>query len=427
MIGRTHIVGAGIAGLSAALSVTEQGGETLIYEAAPQAGGRCRTIHPGDGFEHDNGTHVIFSANRRTLALLKTVGARDRWIEPEPEGIPIHDARTGRTRQVGLSPWSWLDPAYRPDGLAVSDLASILRLAFSSSDRPVGAVIGQRQIMESLIEPLTIAVLNTPVTEASSLRLGQALRRFLRPGASRLLVAGQGLSEDMVEPALRVLRSRGATLLKGQRLRSILTNGERVIGLALTDHTVALRAGDQVVLALPPWEVERLLPGLAVPQRFEPILNVHFRMSGPNHPRFIGFTGTLAQWALIRASHVSVTVSAAQTAIGRDTEDLAGQIWREIVPGLQDLGLAATASRQPESRIVKEKRATIRQAAGLLPQPPIRPLDNLALAGDWLGTLPATIESAVTAGERAISILHHARPGCPFVALENLRKTEGAT
>jgi hypothetical protein len=59
----------------------------------------------------------------------------------------------------------------------------------------------------------------------------------------------------------------------------------------------------------------------------------------------------------------------------------------------------------PEARIVKEKRATVRQAAGDAWTPPLRPLSNLALAGDWLTPLPATIESAVTAGERAVRLL----------------------
>ena len=77
------------------------------------------------------------------------------------------------------------------------------------------------------------------------------------------------------------------------------------------------------------------------------------------------------------------------------------------------LGLDAHAERQPEARVVKEKRATIRQAAEPLPQPPVRPLANLALAGDWIGSLPATIESAVMAGEHAASILRHAPGGGP--------------
>ncbi|MBZ6079019.1 hydroxysqualene dehydroxylase [Microvirga puerhi] len=402
---RTHIVGAGIAGLSAALAATDEDGEAVLYEAAPQAGGRCRTLYPPDGFVHDNGTHVLFTANRRALAFLRAIGATHRWAEPEPGGVPIYNRRTERMRRVGLSPWSWLFPSRCPEGLGPQDLGRILRLILSSCDRPVASVIGERPIMESLIEPLTVAVLNTPAAEASSKRLGRTLRLLLRPGASKLLVARCGLNEDLVAPALTLLQARGVRLLTSQRLRSVLVDNGRATGLALADRIIALGPSDQVVLALPPWEIARLLPTIPVPCRFEPILNFHYPLRGPDRPRFIGLIGTLAQWALIRRDHVSVTVSAADAVIDRDVNEVAAQIWREIAPALAALGLNVDVDRQPRARVVKEKRATIRQAAGPLPQPPVRPLVNLALAGDWIGYLPATIESAITAGEDAISAL----------------------
>jgi uncharacterized protein with NAD-binding domain and iron-sulfur cluster len=423
---RTHIVGAGIAGLSAALAITTDGGEAILYEAAPHPGGRCRTLHPADGFVHDNGTHVLFTANGRALDFLKAVGARERWLEPEPTGLPLYDGRTGEMRRVGLSPWSWLLPSRRPQGLTVADLARILRLVFASKDCPVASIIGRRPIMDSLIEPLTVAVLNTPPEQASAQRLACALRQLIMPGAGRLLVARSGLSEDLIMPAVAALQARGAPVLTGQRLRMLLTANGRAIGLALTDRTVMLGPDDRVILALPPYEVERLLPDLPVPTRFEPILNVHYRMRGLRTPRFIGFTGTLAQWALIREDHVSVTVSAADAVVDQNASDVAARIWREIAPALRSLGLDASADRQPETRVVKEKRATIRQAAEALPQPPLRPLANLALAGDWIGSLPATIESAVMAGEHAASILHHARGTRAVVSRDKALKTENA-
>ncbi|MBM1175133.1 hydroxysqualene dehydroxylase [Microvirga arabica] len=423
---RTHIVGAGVAGLSAALAVTADGGEAVLYEAAPHPGGRCRTLHPADGFDHDNGTHVLFTANGRALDLLKTVGARERWCEPEPKGLPLYDGRTGEMRRVGLSPWSWLRPSRRPQGLTLPDLARILRLVFAAKDCPVAAIIGKRPIMDSLIEPLTVAVLNTPPEQASAQRLACALRQLIRPGAGRLLVARNGLSQDLIEPAVATLQARGVRVLTGQRLRTLLIANGRVIGLALSDRTVMLGPNDRVILALPPYEVERLLPDLPVPTQFEPILNVHYRMAGLEHPRFIGFTGTLAQWALIRPSHVSVTVSAADAVVDQNASDVAGRIWREIAPALHSLGLDAHADLQPETRVVKEKRATIRQAAETLPQPPLRPLANLALAGDWIGSLPATIESAVMAGEHAASILHHARGTRATLSKDRALKTENA-
>jgi hypothetical protein len=405
MAGRTHIVGAGIAGLSAALAASVQGREVVLYEAAPRAGGRCRTLYPDHGFRHDNGTHVLFTANRCALDLLKVIGARDRWIEPEAEGLPLYDARTGRMDRIGLSPWSWLDPTRRPSGLCLEEIAGILRLAFCREDRAVGTILGPGSAMDRVIEPLTVAVLNTPVAIASSRRLGLALRRLFRPGSSRLLVARNGLSEDLVEPALETLRRRGTAILTGQRLKSVRIRDGHVVGLISTDRLAVLRPDDQVILALPPWEIARLIPGLSVPDRFEPILNVHYRVQGGDLPRFAGLIGTLAQWVLVRRDHVSVTVSAAGAVIDREPGGLGVQIWHEIVPALRALGLDVAVDCQPETRVVKEKRATIRQAAGLVPQPLLRPFANLALAGDWIGDFPATIENAVMAGERAVCLL----------------------
>ncbi|MFL5335262.1 MAG: hypothetical protein ACJ8H8_19240, partial [Geminicoccaceae bacterium] len=55
----------------------------------------------------------------------------------------------------------------------------------------------------------------------------------------------------------------------------------------------------------------------------------------------------------------------------------------------------------PAWRVIKERCATISQPAGshFIVDP--RPFENLALAGDWLAAMPATIEAAVANGSRA--------------------------
>ncbi|HEY8383331.1 MAG TPA: FAD-dependent oxidoreductase [Microvirga sp.] len=412
-----HIAGAGVAGLSAALAATRAGAAVTLFEAAPQAGGRCRTLHPADGFSHDNGTHVLFTGNPRAMRLLDEVGARADWVEPEPGGFPVYDGATGRLSRIGLSPWSWLDPSLRPEGLTMGGLLRLARLCLPLPDRPVGAVMGEGPLLRSLVEPLTVAVLNTPVATASARRLGAAMRRLARPGSARLLVSGRGLGPDLVEPALRCLAGRGAALQTGQRLKALDVKRGRVAALVFGDRTVVLGPEDTIVLALPPHEIARLLPGLPVPESYEPILNLHYRFPGPARPRFVGFVGTLAQWALLRADHLSVTVSAAAGSVDEDAQTLAARVWLEIAPALSQLALPADPARPPEARVVKEKRATISQPAGRLPQPPLRPLPNLALAGDWIGTLPATIESAVAAGERAVAALALPRPAAPGPAV----------
>ncbi len=414
--GRTHIVGAGLAGLSAALRILNAGGEVAIYEGAPQAGGRARTLQPAAGFAHDNGTHVLFTANYPVMRFLNEVGASADWIEPEPGAVPVFDVQTGRLARVGLSPWSWLRRGSRPEGLDLAGALRLLRLALPLPDRPIGAIMGDSPLVDTLVEPLTVAILNTPVATASSRRLGLALRRLARPGAGHLLVARRGLSPDLVEPAVRKLQDAGVAVLTGRRLRAVEQAEGRATALVFTDRTVALEADDRAILALPPWEVARLLPGSPVPDTFEPILNVHYRMEGPEQPRFIGLIGSLSQWALMREDHTSVTVSAAGGAVDLDQEAIAARVWGEIAPAIRALGLPVPEA-MPDVRVVKEKRATIRQDAGPLPQPLLRPLANLTLAGDWIGSLPATIESAVVAGERAVRAFEGPAPRASSGAL----------
>ncbi|HEY8564270.1 MAG TPA: FAD-dependent oxidoreductase [Beijerinckiaceae bacterium] len=402
MTARLYVIGAGVAGLAAALAGARRGVEVHLSDAAPQAGGRCRTV-AGD-FAHDNGTHVLLSANLRALAFLDAVGARERWIEPEPDGLPVYDAATHRLARVGLSPWSWRDPARRPPGLALADLPRLLRLALPLPDRTVASLFAGRPIYRSLIEPLTVAVLNTPGEVASARRLAPALRRIAMPGAARLLVAREGLSADLIGPAVAALQRQGGTFRAGTRLRAVEDEDGRATVLRFADGAVRLGPEDGVVLALPPAEVGRLLPGLRVPDAYEPILNLHYQVALATTPRFVGLTGTLAQWVLVRGDHVSVTVSAAGDQAEEAAGSLATRIWQEVAPALAALGLDPPAALPPH-RVVREKRATLRQGLERVPLPPLRPLANLRLAGDWLTALPATIESAVMSGEAAAASL----------------------
>ncbi|WP_372422531.1 hydroxysqualene dehydroxylase [Salinarimonas chemoclinalis] len=405
---RLHVVGAGVAGLAAALEAARAGWEVHLHEAAPQAGGRCRTVSHAGGFAHDNGTHALLGANPRALALVERIGARGRWIEPEPAGLPVWDAANGRIARVGLHPLDWLRPGLRPEGLGLGDLPRLARLALPLPDRAIGDLFSGRALLESFVEPLTVAVLNTPVEMASARRLGRALRRVVRPGGARLFVAERGLGPDLVAPALDTLARGGGRIALGSRLRALAVREDRVVGLVMADRTVAIGPGDGVVLALPPAEIARLLPALPVPDAYEPIVNVHYRVAGPARPRFVGLRHALAHWALARDDHVSVTVSAAGGSVGDDPQALAARIWREVAPALRAAGVAV--GEPVEQRVVKEKRATIRQAAGPDGPRPRAPFANVRLAGDWLSRLPATIEAAVISGEDAARDLLAASP-----------------
>jgi len=399
-----HVVGAGVAGLAGALVLARTGHRVTLHEGAPAPGGRARALPDGT----DNGTHAILGANRVALRFLGAIGARDGWIEPEPAGLPVLDLEDGTARRVALSPLGWIGAARRPAGLSSAGLLALARVALPGADRTVAAALhAHPALLRTLVEPLTVAALNTPAEEASARLLGVVLRRLAGPGASRLYVASRGLGPDLVAPAVATLGCHGATLRAGARLRGIGQREGRATSLDFGDEEVRLRPEDAVLLAVPPWEAARLLPGLPVPDLHAPILNVHFAHGSEGPVRFIGLLGGLAQWVLVRPTGVSVTVSAADASVGLSDAEAADRIWPEVREAATRFALPGEWPRTPpRARAVRERRATPRHGTGPRPRPPRRPLANLALAGDWtFPDMPATLEAAIRSGEAAASSL----------------------
>ncbi|MCO6418137.1 FAD-dependent oxidoreductase [Siccirubricoccus sp. KC 17139] len=399
-----HIIGAGVAGLAGALALLEAGRPVALHEASPQAGGRCRALPDGT----DNGTHALIGANRAALAFLATIGAREGWVEPEPAGLPVLDLRDGRAFRVALSPLAWGNAALRPPGFSAGALLALAKLALPLPDRAIGpALAAHPEFLRGFVDPLVVAALNTPVEEASARRLGAVLRRLGGKGATRLFVARHGLGPDLVAPAVAALRTRGATLRTGARLRRLVTQGGRVAALDFGEDAIALGPEDAVLLATPPWESQRLLPHLETPSSYAPIVNLHYAHRTPGPVRFLGLLDALCQWVLVRPEGVSVTVSAGDAAAREEQESLAPRAWAELRRAALAFGLKGEwPEAPPPCRVVKERRATPRHLPGPALRPPPLPLPNLALAGDWTEpVLPATIEAAVLSGQAAARAL----------------------
>lgn len=392
-----HVVGAGVAGLAAALAAARAGREVRLYEAAGHAGGRCAAVQGG----HDNGTHVLLGANREALALLRDLGAIGNWVEPEPGGLPVVDLATGRLDLVGLTPARWW--ANPPPGFGLADAARLLRLVTLARDRPVAAVAGDGAFSRAVLTPLTVAALNTPPAEASARRLGLVLRRLLAPGAGRLLVARQGLGPDLIEPALGALAALGVQPQFQRRLRHLRIAAGKLAGLDFGSTVTEVGADDVSILALPAHAIARLLPSLHPPARFEPIVNAHFATDHAGPVRFAGLIGGTGQWVLFRPGLASVTVSAARAEVGWPAETVLARLAPEIARAAALLGLRAGVLRP--LRVVKERRATPSHPPGRPVPVPQRPLANLLLAGDWLSPLPATIEAAVASGRAAAGLV----------------------
>ena len=417
--GTTHVVGAGLSGLAAAVALAERGHAVTVHEAAKQAGGRCRSYRDATlGLTIDNGNHLLLSGNASSLDFLRRVGAPgDALTGPAQAEFPFADLRTGERWTLrpneGRLPWWVLAAGRRVPGSRARDYLAplgILRAALRRDAGTIGESMAcEGALYERLWHPVLLAALNTEPRESDPRLAARILRETLGAGgaACRPLVAVGGLSYAFVDPALATLAALGAGVRYGARLRGLADDGRRLTRLDFADGPVALGPGDGVVLAVPAWVAADLVPGLAVPRDFRSIVNAHFALAPPpGAPLMLGVVGGLTEWLFAYPDRLSVTISGADRLLDTPREALARTIWGEIV---QLLGPApGLASDLPPWQIVKERRATFAatpQESARRPSAVTR-LDNLALAGDWTDTgLPSTIEGTVRSGFSAARVI----------------------
>ena len=409
--GAVHIIGAGIAGLSAAVRLVDAGCEVIVHEAAAFAGGRCRSyLDPTLGLVIDNGNHLLLSGNHEALDYLDRIGARGTLHDPGAATFDFADLKSGERWRLDLSegrvPWWLFDRKKRVPGTTLGEYLAPLGVFVKGSSATVGeAMRCEGPLYERLWRPLLTSALNTDPPESSAALTAALLRETLAAGgkACHPLFAGHGLANSFIDPALAFLVGRGCPVRFGDRLRAIRFEEKRAVALDFDRTQQELAADDSVVLSVPPWSAQDLLPGLTAPDEFRGILNVHFQIAPPRgQPAILGVVNAEIEWLFAFQDRLSVTISNADRLIDRPRDELAAEIWREAA------ALTGLAPDLPPWQIVKEKRATF---AATPEQNAKRPdsrtrWENLVLAGDWIQTgLPATIEGAVRSGYKAASIV----------------------
>ncbi|HZT86432.1 MAG TPA: hydroxysqualene dehydroxylase HpnE [Stellaceae bacterium] len=403
--GRVHVVGAGLAGLAAAVALAGEGREVVVYEAAPHAGGRCRSFFDAElGCRIDNGNHLLLAGNESALDYLRRINALDTVEGPDEAVLPFVDLAAGERWTLrpnrGAVPWWVLSPTRRVPGTRPADYLAALRLRHPAEAATVAEIVGAEPVLyRRLWQPLAVAALNTAAEEASAALFGAVLAETLGKGgaACRPLAPREGLSETFVDGALALLRRSGHQVQFSRRTRALRFDAGRVSELVFDDAEVRLGRDDAVILAVPASVAVRLAPGLQVPNNYAPIVNAHFRCEPPaDAPMFLGVVGGTAEWVFRKREVISVTVSAADRIVDEPADALRDVLWRDV---RQAYGMPPTPA--PPSRIVKERRATFRATPDQLRRRPAAETrwDNLLLAGDYVATmLPATMEGAIRSG-----------------------------
>jgi squalene-associated FAD-dependent desaturase len=411
MPGQVHVIGAGLAGLSAAVRLAQAGTAVTVHEATRQAGGRCRSYDDAaTGMHIDNGTHLLLSGNHSAIDYLNRIGTVPEFA---PADFHFVDGATGEKWVLRLGderiPWWILSPSSRVPGTSIADYLKLTPLLLGGADRPLREVLDRdSELYRRLLDPLMVAALNIDTPSGSSKLAAQVARETLLLGgqACRPLVFEAGLSSAFVEPAVAFLQRHGVDLRFEHELESVKLSDKGAEALVFKDGEIALDASDAVVLAVPAYTATALVPGLDAPNQFRAIINIHYDLPPPGGSPFMtGVINRNVEWIFAFKHRISATISHADRLLALPRQELAETVWREIT---DILGMDAPL---PKWQLVRERRATF---AATPEQNARRPgartrWGNLFLAGDWTDTgLPATIEGAIRSGARAADIVRQA-------------------
>ncbi|CAN4271675.1 COG2907 Predicted NAD/FAD-binding protein [Methylophilaceae bacterium] len=430
------IIGGGMAGLSAATALAEEGIKTTLYEAAPHFGGRARSVaieFNSQTFQVDNGQHILLGAYKETLKLLDKVGVDEKSAFTRlPLALNMLSAHNKQGFKLDCAnflphPINQLFGFLLCQGISFSERISTILFMVKlkkisyllTEDEPLNDFLlknGQsHHLINMLWEPLCLAALNTPIESASGKIflnvLGDAFNH--QKTDSDFLIPKLDLSQILSTPIARYLQAKEVNLLTNKRIRSIKPSKN---GFEVSTRLESVEFS-HVIIATTAKKLKEMtvnLPKLdfvtSQTEQYEdqPIYTIYLQY--PCHIKLAlpmqGLVDTTSQWVFDRGQLcgqyglMAVVISAQGKHQKLTQEMLALKVAQELQHVFPQL------PKPLWHKVIAEKRATFSCSVNLPRPANITPYQHLYLAGDYTyADYPATIEGAVRSGLACASLI----------------------
>jgi squalene-associated FAD-dependent desaturase len=423
---RIAVIGAGWAGMAAAVQTTRDGHSVTVFEASRTLGGRARavagTLPDGTAITLDNGQHILIGAYTESLRLMRLVGVDpDSALLRLPLALTFPDGAGLRFSDLP-TPLDAFAGILGARGWSLRDKLGLLRAAigwqftrFHCDGSLSVAALCQRlspRVMHELIEPLCVSALNTPADRASA----QVFLRVMKDAlfgvqrGSQLLLPRSDLSSLFPSAAADWLNLHGGKVHLGSRVQQLHAKGPHWL--------IDGQAFDAVILAASASETARILAATA---QHDPLSIAPQLSTWVQHARDLSFEAITTVYAWGPQASLSAPMLALRSKDGTAPAQFAFDRGRLGGPagllafvvsasaGERD-GLQAQVRQQAREQLgltleivqtVVEKRATFACTPGLN-RPAMQIAHGLLACGDYVaGPYPATLEGAVRSGLNA--------------------------
>ena len=402
---RVAVVGAGYAGMAAAVTLAGRGVPVTVFEAGPVPGGRARRV-VSLGNELDNGQHILIGAYSELFRLMRLVGVPEDAVLRVPLDIRYFDRFRFRAMPLPR-PLDLLCGLLLASGVPFSERLGAARFMNAmkrqkfrlAEDLPVETLLQKHRqagrIGHYLWRPLCVSALNTPTADASAQAFLVVLRDTLfgEPRASDLVLPRVDLSRLFPEPAAEFIRAHGGEI----RLRSSIQSLEEL-----------KEQFKKIIVAVGPHQLKTLLPGLAHEYSYQPIYTCYLQYPERTRLPFpmVGLAHGVVQWVFDRGAltgekgRLACVISAQGDHQQLSLDELAERCHRELAQAMPGL------PRPLWSRVIAEKRATIACIPNVKRFAAETSMPGVYLAGDYTDPeYPPTLEAAVRSGVRAASLI----------------------